>query len=122
MHPMSNTAIIESFAKRVIHKKVRKTQCSTSLVQIVPSHPSVKYFPKAAQNFGMKQLTATTTATRHPDLQASTSLDGWDPKGAQEETIRNHGNRLQQADLKSDLLNEACHALSDVQDVLKQFW
>ena len=76
MHPMSNTAIIESFAKRVIHKKVRKTQCSTSLVQIVPSHPSVKYFPKAAQNFGMKQLTATTTATRHPDLQASTSLDG----------------------------------------------
>ena len=94
MHPMSNTAIIESFAKREIHKKVRKIQCSTSLVQIVPSHPSVKYFPKAAQNFGMKQLTATTTATRHPDLQASTSLDGWDPKGAQEETMATGCNRL----------------------------
>ena len=73
---MSNTAIIESIAKRGIHKKVRKTQCSTILVQIVPGHPSVKYFPKAAQNFGMKQLTATTRATRHPDLKVSTSLDG----------------------------------------------
>ena len=35
---------------------------------------------------------------------------------------RNHGNRLQQADLKSDLLNEACPVLFDFQDVLKQFW
>ena len=98
MHPMANTAIIESFAKREtereIHEKFPKTQCSTILVQIVPGHPSVKYFPKAAQNFGMKQLTATTRATRHPDLKASTSLDGWNPKSAQEETMATGCNRL----------------------------
>ena len=36
--------------------------------------PSVRYLPKAEQNFAKKQLTDTTMATRGPEATARSSL------------------------------------------------
>ena len=120
MHPMVNTAIIESIAKRGIHKN----ESSQNTMQHNSCADSAKSSKCQIFSKGRAELRHEAVDCYHEGHTPSWLIGQHQPRWVRSKRCprRNYGNRLQQADLKSDLLNEACHTLSDFQDVSKHFW